>query len=208
MTDEETLQLAELLSEHIAREATARLTVSSDSMEPLIRRGDVVGLRKVAVEAIQPGRIVTFRDPQNARGVVTHRVAARWQEDGGEVSFLTRGDRNLLFDPAVPGSDMVGEVVWRIRNDRRLALDRGSGLRLSEQMAGLSEADRHWISGLSLADLERALATAAAAAAAANEQAGRRRYRPAARLRRYAGLLYRRALAALRLSIGGDKEME
>ncbi|WP_051275969.1 signal peptidase I [Desulfovirgula thermocuniculi] len=69
--------------------------ILSGSMEPGIKKGDIVLVRKVGGEAVKPGDIIQFRQ----EGVyVTHRVvevvSAR-----GEKAYRTRGDANNAPDP-------------------------------------------------------------------------------------------------------------
>jgi signal peptidase len=90
------------------------LTVMSGSMTPAIRTGDVVVTRPVRATTIAPGDVVTFRDPENAHRLITHRVR-RVVINDSTVSVVTRGDANTgveHWDVARSGS--VGRVVYKL----------------------------------------------------------------------------------------------
>lgn len=79
--------------------------VTSGSMEPAIRRGDVVLYRAVD-DDIGPGTVLVFDD---ADGHSTVHRAVIIEDDG---SIVTRGDANHSVDPVpVPASAVDGEGV-------------------------------------------------------------------------------------------------
>lgn len=82
--------------------------ITSGSMQPLIRVGDVVVTEPISVDGfLAPPSIITFRDPSHdpsTNRVITHRVVT---VEGG--SYVTRGDANRNVDSdRVPPSDVVG----------------------------------------------------------------------------------------------------
>jgi signal peptidase I len=79
--------------------------ITSDSMAPGIRRGDVVIASPLEPSAIISGTVVVFEDTQE-RGLVTHRVIGV-NNDG---SYRTKGDANMFADSTPLTSDrVVGE---------------------------------------------------------------------------------------------------
>jgi signal peptidase len=85
--------------------------IDGGSMEPALRRGDIIMLRDVDAESIAPGAIVTFKDPGGTERLVTHRVVA--VEDDGRVR--TRGDANQVDDSTLLDPDQLqGRAVLRI----------------------------------------------------------------------------------------------
>lgn len=191
MTEYDAIPLADALREHLRGMRIAYLTVTSSSMEPLLEKGDVIGLQQIELLAIQPGQIVTFIRSNDSHDLLTHRIAAVRQDEQGTVFFLTRGDRILAFDRPLQVENIVGQVVWRIRNGRKLRLDQGSGAWLSSQLGIIAELERRQITGVSLDKLQQA-----GDITAANEQVKLRRDLPAARLMRMAGRSGSRFLAA------------
>jgi signal peptidase len=90
------------------------LVVLSGSMEPALRTGDVSVVRGIAPLDARPGDIVTFRDPDNAERLITHRVRAM-RVQGHAVVFRTRGDANNVSEHwRVPATGEIGRLVYRI----------------------------------------------------------------------------------------------
>lgn len=125
--------LADMLKESIQQGTTPSLTVSSNSMSPLLRSGDQIGLQKLDPAAAQPGQIITFTNLNEADDLITHRVAGTTLDHGVE-KIATYGDRSLLFDSPVAFDDVLGVVVWRRRSGRVLNLANGRGAKLSKTL--------------------------------------------------------------------------
>jgi signal peptidase len=89
-------------------------TVMSGSMEPTINTGDAIIVTKEQPEKAKIGDIVTFRDPDGTKKLITHRVR-RITIGGGTVSFVTKGDNsNATQKWAVPMDGSIGLVRYRI----------------------------------------------------------------------------------------------
>jgi signal peptidase I len=81
------------------------MLVTSGSMEPLIRTGDVVLIGDHDAEDLAPGTVVTFHDASRDGRLVTHRIEAV----GDDGSYTTRGDANRSPDATpVRPDDVVG----------------------------------------------------------------------------------------------------
>jgi signal peptidase I len=90
------------------------LVVLSGSMTPALRTGDVSVVRSIAPLDARPGDIVTFRDPDNAERLITHRVRAMHVQ-GDAVVFRTRGDANNVSEHwRVPAGGEIGRVIYSI----------------------------------------------------------------------------------------------
>lgn len=90
------------------------LVVLSGSMEPALHTGDVSVVRSIAPLDARPGDIVTFRDPDNSKRLITHRVRDM-RVQGDAVVFRTRGDANNVSERwRVPASGEIGRVMYRI----------------------------------------------------------------------------------------------
>ncbi len=80
------------------------VVITSGSMEPLIRPGDVV-LTSDPQVTVAPGTVITFEDPARQGSLTTHRVVSV-QDDG---AYRTRGDANRAADSTpVPPEAVVG----------------------------------------------------------------------------------------------------
>jgi signal peptidase I len=98
------------------------VVVTSGSMAPAIRTGDLVIISAVAPEEVAPGHVVVFDDP--GRGLVTHRVV-----DVEAGALRTQGDANRQVDSRpVDRSEVRGRgrllvpavglpLVWAARAD-------------------------------------------------------------------------------------------
>jgi signal peptidase len=85
--------------------------VRSGSMEPTIGTGSMVVLTKVDGAQLQPGDIITFKNPDNESVLVTHRIVEIETTDQGRV-FVTKGDANADVDTwRVPASG----TGWRYK---------------------------------------------------------------------------------------------
>ena len=72
--------------------------------------GDVAVTRQVPPEEVVVGDVIRFRD---GSFFTIHRVV-EIQNDGGEITFTTRGDTNDKNDPPVPGRDLQGKVILTV----------------------------------------------------------------------------------------------
>lgn len=99
------------------------LEVSSNSMAPLLQRGDRIGLSPVQPHQLRSGDIVTFIEQDH---LTSHRF---WSHEGDYLK--SRGDRNPQFDPLWRRDALVGRVVVRQAAARSLWLDQGAGLYLN-----------------------------------------------------------------------------
>ena len=150
MNQVQSLAQADLLRQVLHEVETAQVTVAGDSMSPLLRRGDRIGLRRVDVTQIQPGQVVTFADPLAEDTLLTHRIVAVQQTNGAATALLARGDRSLVFDALVSPEQVIGLVQWRQRDGRILRLDSGAGAWLSAQLGHLAEGERRLTTGVAL----------------------------------------------------------
>jgi signal peptidase I len=90
------------------------LVVLSGSMEPALGTGDVSVVRTIAPLNARPGDVVTFRDPDDADRLITHRVRTM-RVQGNAVVFRTRGDANSASEHwQVSSKEEIGRVIYRI----------------------------------------------------------------------------------------------
>lgn len=132
-----------ILRESLAKGFQARLTVTSNSMAPLIQAGDEIILEAVQPEQLNLGDIVTIATRQD---MLTHRV---WALDLSqpEQAILTRGDRPLTFDPPWPSAAVVGRVCGRARQQHVLFWREGAGYWLNQHLAGLARREVRCLTG-------------------------------------------------------------
>jgi hypothetical protein len=137
--------IAELLQEGMSAGELPFLTISSNSMSPLLRRGDQVGLEAVTHDKLAPGDIVVIR---RREALVTHRFW-HWTETVDGVQLITRGDRPLSFDPPAPPAALVGRVIARRRQGQMLRLTEGPGHRLHRHLTAVARRESALFAGFS-----------------------------------------------------------
>ena len=88
------------------------LIVLSDSMYPDIKSGDLIICKTISPEDVEEGDVISFYDPAgNGSSVVTHKVVKIINE-GGKLSFKTKGINNNTEDKrAVPEDKVIAEYT-------------------------------------------------------------------------------------------------
>lgn len=104
---------ASIATAYVALVATGHrvLVVRSDSMNPALDTGDLVVTRVVSPARVEPGDIVTFRDPTRDQALVTHRVRTVDAADGF-FAVETRGDANDASEHWRIDADGTVGVLW------------------------------------------------------------------------------------------------
>lgn len=128
---------AELINEGLAKGKLPYATVTSDSMSPLLLRGDEVQIAPVNAAELKPGVVILLAKPD---GFLAHRYWQTCHQSDGTY-FITRGDRSPEFDPPSPDNNLVGQIIARRRDSRRLSLTNGPGSWLNRRLAALSRWD-------------------------------------------------------------------
>ncbi len=83
-------------------------SITSGSMMPTLRIGDVVIAVDYSDDDIAPGTIVVYEDPRK-QDLVTHRVVSV-NPDG---TYVTKGDMNGAPDPdPIPAANIRGTAQW------------------------------------------------------------------------------------------------
>jgi hypothetical protein len=91
-----------------------RLTVTSDSMWPLLRVGDGVVVQPIDPHALQPGDVIVV---QRSGGWITHRLVTV-----DERGWHTHGDNTRYGDEAASAAQIVGRVIAIERNGQTIDL--------------------------------------------------------------------------------------
>jgi signal peptidase I len=88
--------------------------VMSGSMEPKIKVGSVVFVKKVKPEILKKNEVITYTSSENPEMSITHRLV-EIEEKEGKTVFKTRGDANNDKDMAeVSPSQIKGKVVFSL----------------------------------------------------------------------------------------------
>ena len=100
------------------------LAVASESMEPVLYRGDLIiieGVKNISdihvgtKDSANPGDIIIFHEPQDSGELIVHRAVERIDNGDGTYSFRTWGDNNAVKDWwEVDQSEVVGRYLWKV----------------------------------------------------------------------------------------------
>lgn len=82
--------------------------VQSDSMLPVLRRGDAVFVRDASFDTLHEGDVITARFPES-EGVFTHRII---RVDAEKRQIYTRGDHNMADDPMPTDASHIIGKMW------------------------------------------------------------------------------------------------
>ena len=91
------------------------MIVLTDSMAGTFNAGSLIVCGQVSAEDVRAGDIICFFDPSgNGTTTTTHRVQ-EVKNEGGEISFVTKGDANNTADSKpVPADKLVGRYIFHI----------------------------------------------------------------------------------------------
>ena len=88
--------------------------VQGGSMSPAFDAGSLAFLRPAEPQNLAAGDIITYRPASGGNTLTTHRIM-EVNREGGQLSFTTRGDANLVNDPLpVYAENVVGQVVYTV----------------------------------------------------------------------------------------------
>lgn len=99
--------LAIMIALAIQRQDIRLFSVQSGSMEPRIRTGDAVLVKKVNVDGLGVGDVISYRTAETG-SYTTHRIQAL-QPDKGQI--ITKGDANTWADGAVADHQVAGQAI-------------------------------------------------------------------------------------------------
>ncbi len=78
--------------------------ISSNSMWPILKQGDIIFIKNISPEDIKVGDVIVWQ--QEEKGFVIHRVIKI-----KENAIITRGDANTAEDPPVAFENIVGKML-------------------------------------------------------------------------------------------------
>jgi len=98
--------------------------VTSGSMTPTIKQGDLLVVEGVNTSNLQVGNIIVYKttDPYLGGELIVHRIVKIDIYDGRVIGYVTKGDNNPVpdneagFEPptGIPPQDVVGKVIFVI----------------------------------------------------------------------------------------------
>jgi signal peptidase len=103
------------------------LAVASESMEPVLYKGDLIVIEGIdsaadihvgTKDSDRPGDIIVFHKPGGPEELIVHRAIQMIDNGDGTYSFKTRGDNNMVTDwwevqeSAIVGRYLDFKVPW------------------------------------------------------------------------------------------------
>lgn len=87
--------------------------ITSASMEPELKVGDVIIVKNCLPEELKAGDIITYKGEKNDFNgkLITHRVTEIQNDEGGALYIVTRGDANSTPDPRIRFDQVLGRMV-------------------------------------------------------------------------------------------------
>ena len=91
-------------------------SITSESMEPAIKQGDIIIVRMCAPEDVQVGDVITTSLTHST--VLTQRLVRILTEWNGEAGlwFITKGDAKIVKNPPISADQLIGKVTGRLAN--------------------------------------------------------------------------------------------
>lgn len=107
---------------HLLNTSIPFAAVTSGSMTPAIKQGDLLVVQGVNASSLKVGDIIVYcsTDPALKDCKIVHRIIQITLENGQPVGFITKGDNNFIadnvfgFEPSygIPPSRVLGKVVF------------------------------------------------------------------------------------------------
>ena len=91
-------------------------SIITKSMEPVLKKGDVILVQERNTSSYKVGDIITFKGTSgDLKGkIVTHEVVGIQLENGKNI-FYTKGIQNISEDPAVYENEILGKYIYKFK---------------------------------------------------------------------------------------------
>lgn len=89
-------------------------SIITNSMSPVIKKGDVILVREQKISEYKPNDIITYigMDGDLKGKIITHKIIDIKKENGKRI-FYTRGIANISDDPAVYEEQILGKYIYK-----------------------------------------------------------------------------------------------
>lgn len=91
-------------------------SIITKSMEPVLKKGDVILVQERNTSSYKVGDIITFKGTSgDLKGkIVTHEIIGIKLENGKNI-FYTKGIQNISEDPAVYEDEILGKYIYKFK---------------------------------------------------------------------------------------------
>lgn len=129
-----------ILKESLQKGQQPKLSITSNSMKPLLKKEDQIIIQAIDPTRLQAGDIITV---EHGELLLTHRYWGA-QQQAEKLVLTTRGDKPFEFDPPIDARHLLGKVVARERHNKKLPLDQGAGRLLNQHLTRVRAFDNQW----------------------------------------------------------------
>ncbi len=119
--EQESLIFKELSTEILKKNHILRFEARGGSMHPFIKDCDIIKIKSVSPEKLNPGDIVFFSSDNEK--LIAHRIIKIQKGKSGSLSFLTKGDACDNYDKAISSSKILGKIISIERNGKEISSD-------------------------------------------------------------------------------------
>ncbi len=110
----------ELIQNLLCEKDTIPIHIKGNSMYPFIRHGDTVFAQRVCPEQLRVGDIALIKTND---GFIVHRIVKLLDKHSKQRLLITRGDRNIYFDPIVLPDNFLGKIICCRRGEEIINLE-------------------------------------------------------------------------------------
>jgi len=97
-----------LFEEILKNGSSIRVKVTGRSMAPFLCSGQIVTIKKVALDALRKGDLIFFK---NSHGTpLLHRIIQKRNSSNNKIIFRTKGDALIAYDEPVQYQSVLGKV--------------------------------------------------------------------------------------------------
>ena len=91
-------------------------SIITKSMEPVLKKGDVILVQERNTSSYKVGDIITFKGTSgDLKGkIVTHEIVGIKLENGKNI-FYTKGIQNISEDPDVYENEILGKYIYKFK---------------------------------------------------------------------------------------------
>ena len=100
--------LSDFFADILNRGFSLRVKVTGRSMQPFLRGGEIVTIKKVPCSELRIGDLIFFDN--SVGSPVLHRIVRKKMRDEDDLTFQTRGDALRTYDGPVRHDEILGKV--------------------------------------------------------------------------------------------------
>lgn len=124
------------IREHLETDKVIKITVISNSMSPILKKGDILSIVKIEQKDLKIGDIIFF---VYFKKFVVHRLLNKAWAYNRKVFLRCKGDGSRVFDRLICSEKLIGLVVARERKGKQISFRSKTWLVLNPILAFMSD---------------------------------------------------------------------